>query len=320
MPHLKSSSVRWPKAYSIATLLLSSHMVRPSMLIFSSSTVSDDIPLFISNQRCISYILESIAACSSTYSVFPFFFLSSFCTTGNSWGWNEDGTGCIGCGRQEEFYGCADVQIVAPGVPLPRTILDEQDDASSSSSSSSQNSNNSGGPGASSVETRAGSSGSATGNEGNSASNENSGSFTGSEGHSGSSTGNVGNSASSTGNEGNSASSTGNEGNSASSTGNEGNSASSTGNEGNSASSSGTGDNLVCYGVRTAREDRWCQLNCQMNYCPASHCRCVTQPYPHLNPQPTGCRARGGYAELPGYHEWCRNNCPRYCPGSICVC
>lgn len=32
-------------------------------------------------------------------------------TAGNSWGTNPDGTGCIGCGHQEMFYGCADVAI-----------------------------------------------------------------------------------------------------------------------------------------------------------------------------------------------------------------
>ncbi|CAG5117041.1 unnamed protein product [Candidula unifasciata] len=32
-------------------------------------------------------------------------------TAGNSWGANPDGTGCIGCGNQEQFYGCADVAI-----------------------------------------------------------------------------------------------------------------------------------------------------------------------------------------------------------------
>ncbi|KAI0231830.1 hypothetical protein LSAT2_017807 [Lamellibrachia satsuma] len=31
--------------------------------------------------------------------------------TGNSWGTDEDGLSCIGCGAQEEFYGCADVAI-----------------------------------------------------------------------------------------------------------------------------------------------------------------------------------------------------------------
>ncbi|KAK2149987.1 hypothetical protein NP493_2869g00002 [Ridgeia piscesae] len=34
---------------------------------------------------------------------------------GNSWGRDEYGRSCIGCGPQEEFYGCADVAIV----PLP---------------------------------------------------------------------------------------------------------------------------------------------------------------------------------------------------------
>jgi len=40
---------------------------------------------------------------------------------GNSWGVDPDtGKGCVGCGPQEEFYGCADVAIVSdvPG-PLP---------------------------------------------------------------------------------------------------------------------------------------------------------------------------------------------------------
>ncbi|KAI0231353.1 hypothetical protein LSAT2_018283, partial [Lamellibrachia satsuma] len=32
--------------------------------------------------------------------------------TGNSWGTNDDGRSCVGCGAQEEFYGCADVAIV----------------------------------------------------------------------------------------------------------------------------------------------------------------------------------------------------------------
>ncbi|XP_041363554.1 uncharacterized protein LOC121379135 [Gigantopelta aegis] len=30
---------------------------------------------------------------------------------GNSWGTNPDGTSCIGCGKQEQFYGCADIAI-----------------------------------------------------------------------------------------------------------------------------------------------------------------------------------------------------------------
>ncbi|KAK2138631.1 hypothetical protein NP493_7375g00004 [Ridgeia piscesae] len=38
--------------------------------------------------------------------------------TGNSWGRDEYGRSCIGCGPQEEFYGCADVAIV----PLPATL------------------------------------------------------------------------------------------------------------------------------------------------------------------------------------------------------
>lgn len=33
--------------------------------------------------------------------------------SGNSWGTFPNGTSCVGCGNQEEFYGCADVQIIA---------------------------------------------------------------------------------------------------------------------------------------------------------------------------------------------------------------
>ena len=34
---------------------------------------------------------------------------------GNSWGENPDGTGCVGCGPQEQFYGCADITIIGDG-------------------------------------------------------------------------------------------------------------------------------------------------------------------------------------------------------------
>ncbi|XP_041349372.1 uncharacterized protein LOC121368698 [Gigantopelta aegis] len=37
--------------------------------------------------------------------------------TANSWGFEPNGTGCMGCGAQEEFYGCADVAITAGGKP-----------------------------------------------------------------------------------------------------------------------------------------------------------------------------------------------------------
>jgi len=36
---------------------------------------------------------------------------------GNTWGTDPDGTSCVGCGPQEEFYGCADISISADGEP-----------------------------------------------------------------------------------------------------------------------------------------------------------------------------------------------------------
>lgn len=38
--------------------------------------------------------------------------------TGNSWGVDETGKGCVGCGPQEQFYGCADVAIGHDDVAL----------------------------------------------------------------------------------------------------------------------------------------------------------------------------------------------------------
>jgi len=40
--------------------------------------------------------------------------------TANTWGTDENGTG-TGHGYQEEFYGCADVEIINTGVPIPST-------------------------------------------------------------------------------------------------------------------------------------------------------------------------------------------------------
>ena len=36
---------------------------------------------------------------------------SCFYLSGNSWGVDEYGAGCVGCGPQEQFYGCADIAI-----------------------------------------------------------------------------------------------------------------------------------------------------------------------------------------------------------------
>ena len=50
--------------------------------------------------------------------------------TGNSWGVEPNGRGCVGCGPQEQFYGCADISIgyndVTLGKPdvVPVTIPD----------------------------------------------------------------------------------------------------------------------------------------------------------------------------------------------------
>ncbi|XP_005092455.1 uncharacterized protein LOC101859842 [Aplysia californica] len=39
---------------------------------------------------------------------------------GNSWGTGPDGTQCVGCGNQEQFYGCADIAVGYSDVSLNR--------------------------------------------------------------------------------------------------------------------------------------------------------------------------------------------------------
>ena len=40
-----------------------------------------------------------------------YFHTSLLFTAGNSWGTDANGTACVGCGPQEQFYGCADIAI-----------------------------------------------------------------------------------------------------------------------------------------------------------------------------------------------------------------
>jgi len=51
--------------------------------------------------------------------LFNFFFLS----TGNSYNCDDNHNCCVGCGPQEQFYGCADISISASsGNPHPNTL------------------------------------------------------------------------------------------------------------------------------------------------------------------------------------------------------
>ena len=43
---------------------------------------------------------------------------------GNNWGRDVNGTACLGCGAQEEFYGCADIAIVN-STHHPRSSVDQ---------------------------------------------------------------------------------------------------------------------------------------------------------------------------------------------------
>ena len=45
------------------------------------------------------------------------------CFSGNNYGINPDGRGCVGCGSQEEFYGCADIAISSNGQTQAPVVL-----------------------------------------------------------------------------------------------------------------------------------------------------------------------------------------------------
>ncbi|RUS77057.1 hypothetical protein EGW08_015194 [Elysia chlorotica] len=260
---------------------------------------------------------------------------------GNSWG-IEPGTsqGCLGCGPQEEFYGCSDIRIVASDQTVTSSPPDEQGAVITTSPQTSTSSGDSetqppagvGLSGQGSVNVGGiGLSEQVPVNTGSSGDSEQVPVNTGSSGGSGQVPGNTG-SSSGSGQVPINTGSSGGSGQASLNTGTSGGSgqvpvntrtSGGIGIPGLGGSSSGVsvnGDRIVCQGVR-AGLGNWCQLNCQRGYCPATHCSCVVQQYRHETLQPAGCRGAGVYANLPGYNTWCRNNCAlNNCPASLCVC
>lgn len=56
-----------------------------------------------------------------------------FGSSGNNWGVDSDGRGCMGCGNQEEFYNCADVSI-APSEDSESESPEDRNDSSDDNS------------------------------------------------------------------------------------------------------------------------------------------------------------------------------------------
>ncbi|KAI8740124.1 Zonadhesin [Biomphalaria glabrata] len=154
---------------------------------------------------------------------------------GNSWGQNADGTGCIGCGYQEEFYGCADVRIVSRGtaiipgvyptykvgVIVNNTVqVTKEPTVYETVYETSPTPENKGG--------------------------------------------------------------------------------------------------AECQGVPGRGDlNNWCQINCKMGYCPASHCTCKSEVSSAIK----SCTGAGAYANTPGMDGWCLVNCAAgYCPSTHCKC
>lgn len=212
---------------------------------------------------------------------------------GNSWGTDPDGRSCVGCGPQEEFYGCADIKIVPansnhPSVhQFPNTNNNTGENAVSPSVSSTEVGNSS--------------------NAGRDRQNiqdrveipvarEQESSYTKTDriSISGSTPSRVANEQGGSGDR-------------------------SRGNQ-SSVPLGTSGENMICHGTNGQPGlDQWCQLNCQLGFCPATHCLCVRGQYVHNVERPKGCRGAG--AAAPVYDSWCKANCAAgNCPTSICVC
>lgn len=189
---------------------------------------------------------------------------SIFPDTGNSWGKDPDGTSCVGCGYQEEFYGCSDIRIlphgssqsvIEEGNPTAKAAINIVEPSQTPKDREATDQRNTINPDNASIDRSLKNNGTPTATPAHGVTNI-------------------------------------------------------------------QGDNIVCRGVRDDKtHDEWCQLNCQLGYCPESHCKCVKLQYPHSSDRKMGCRAAGGFAKVQGCDKWCQDNCKRgYCPSSMCVC
>ena len=80
---------------------------------------------------------------------------------------------------------------------------------------------------------------------------------------------------------------------------------------------------LICeaVGIYTGRlsMDLWCSNNCALQYCPATHCKCVHQDGADI--QYELCVSIGVHTNDPVMTVWCADNCANgYCPIDRCSC
>ncbi|XP_012945886.1 uncharacterized protein LOC106013787 [Aplysia californica] len=226
----------------------------------------------------------------------------SFCTiqwkyhTGNSWGTDPDGKQCIGCGPQEEFYGCSDVKIVASGGR-------DNQGGSSTGSPSTQGAGSTGNPNTQRT--------SSIGNP-----NTQGASSTGNPNTQGTS---------STGNPNTQGTSSTRNPIPETSPTPQSSSSSPTGSSRSETTATGggvTGGGAVQYLALdgTVAMDAWCQYNCPLDFCP--DWLCYRAAGARNTPAPaSGCRAIGPYANSQDMQDWCVNNCALdNCPPNMCAC
>ena len=159
---------------------------------------------------------------------------------GNSWGTDPDGTSCLGCGDQEQFYGCSDVAITKDGASNEGTAPPPTSGTTTTTKPPTQTTTK---PPTQTTTKPSG---------------DNSG---------------------------------------------------------------GSQGNCVATGNYSGDEsmDKWCQNNCAMGYCPATHCTCGgtdKDGQPRMD-----CMAVGSWIGQASMDKWCKVNCPAgNCPKSHCLC
>ncbi|ESO86390.1 hypothetical protein LOTGIDRAFT_195131, partial [Lottia gigantea] len=84
--------------------------------------------LTLANGSGTKYFVDSSNGIKQVQLFLPATIVCSHCVlqwryrSGNSWGTDPDGTSCIGCGPQEEYYACSDISIDGTNRPLAPTL------------------------------------------------------------------------------------------------------------------------------------------------------------------------------------------------------
>ncbi|KAK2167115.1 hypothetical protein LSH36_32g20072 [Paralvinella palmiformis] len=208
-------------------------------------------------------------------------------TTGNSWGVSPSGEGCVGCGPQEEFYGCSDISIGdnSASFDIIPTVNDAENEKTTTTTTAATTTLNS------SVEVK---------NRTTADVLRNTSSCHGSETYKNTdgiddwcskhcAMGDCPKSHCVCSDE-----------------------------ESTEQPAEQPGEQCHAAGVfaNDPAMEGWCVNNCRGGFCPRTHCSCVGD-----EPRTVACMAVGVWTAISGMNEWCELNCQLgFCPASHCLC